>query len=361
MDSRFRKFFALFLVFALVAAIGVGCSPKTDEAEEPEPEAPLPGEGIKVGMITDTNGLGDKSFNDAVYAGLQQAEEELGVTIEVLESQEAADYEPNIDQLAAEDFDVIFTVGFLFTDITQVKAAEYPDIVFGAVDQFFEDPLPNVSAMLFRENEAAYLAGVLAAMVTVDTEFDERINDQATIGFVGGMDIPPVEKFQAGYISGAKSVNPDIKVISAFVGNFDDQAKAKELALSAIDQGADIVFQAAGLAGLGVIPATVEKGALFIGVDADQYQTAPESQDVILTSALKKMQQPVFSVIEAVVNDTFEGGIASYGAAEAAGGLAPFYNFDAAVTDEMRKAIEDAEAGILDGTIKVPATRAELE
>ncbi|GAB4273589.1 MAG: BMP family ABC transporter substrate-binding protein [Coriobacteriia bacterium] len=361
MRKKWSSVLALVLVLALVAVFGAGCAKTTeDEGTTSEGEV-LPGEGIKVGMVTDTNGLGDKSFNDAVWEGLEMARDELGVEIEVLESNEPADYEPNIDQLAAAGYDIIFTVGFLFTDITPVKAEEYPDIVFGAVDQFFEDPPPNVAAMVFRENEAAYLAGMLAAMVTTDPDFDERINPDPVIGFVGGMDIPPVEKFQAGYIAGARSVNPDIQVISAFVGNFDDQAKAKELAISAIDQGADIVFQAAGLAGLGVIPACVEKGALFIGVDADQYQTAPESQDVILTSALKKMQQPVYSVIEDVVNDEFEGGVKSYGATEDAGGLAPFYNFDDAVTQEMRDALAEAEAGIKDGSIVVPSSRAELE
>jgi basic membrane protein A len=352
------------LVLTLVAVLGVGCTTEDtgdDDGDETTTEESLPGEGIKVGMVTDTNGLGDKSFNDAAWAGLQMAEEEFGVEIEVLESNEAADYEPNIDQLAAAGYDVIFTVGFLFTDVTPVKAEEYPEITFGAIDQFFEEPPPNVAAMVFREHEAAYLAGVLAAQVTADPEFDDRINDQDVIGFVGGMDIPPVEKFQAGYIAGARSVNPDIEVISAFVGNFDDQAKAKELAISAIDQGADIVFQAAGLAGLGVIPACVEEGALFIGVDADQYQTAPESQDVILTSALKKLEEPTYRVIEDVVNGTFEGGLASYGAAEGAGGLAPYYNFEDAVTDDMQAMVEEAEAGILDGSLMVPDSRAALD
>ena len=362
MDGKFSKVLSLILVLTLVTFLGVGCT-TTDEADDTTDgttEEPLPGEGVKVGMITDTNGLGDKSFNDAVWAGLQQAEEELGVEIEVLESNEAADYEPNIDQLAAAGFDVIFTVGFLFTDVTPVKAVEYPDITFGAIDQFFEEPEPNVAAMLFREHEAAYLAGVLAAQVTVAEGFDDSINAENVIGFVGGMDIPPVEKFQAGYIAGARSVDPDIEVISAFVGNFDDQAKAKELALSAIDGGADIVFQAAGLAGLGVIPATVEEGALYIGVDADQYQTAPESQDVILTSALKKMQEPVYLIIKDVVDGVFEGGIASYGAAEDAGGLAPYYNFEDAVTDEMQAMVDAAAAGILDGSIVVPDNRTDL-
>jgi basic membrane protein A len=363
-STKFRTFLSLFLILSLVAVLGVGCTPAddtSDEGDETTEEEPLPGEGFKVGMVTDTNGLGDKSFNDEAWAGIQQAEEELGVEIEVLESNEAADYEPNIDQLAAAGFDIIFPVGFFFTDVTPVKAAEYPDITFGAVDQFFEEPEPNVSAMLWREQESAYLAGVAAGLATIDPDFDDRMNDENVIAFVGGADIPPVEKYQAGYIAGARSVNPDVEVISAFVGDFDDQAAAKELTISAIDQGADIVFGVAGLAGLGVIPACVENDALFIGVDADQYQTAPESRPVILTSALKRIAPPVFAIIEDVVNGTFEGGIASFGMTEGAGGIAPWYDMEDQITDEMQTAVDDATAAILDGSLEIPTTRAELE
>jgi basic membrane protein A len=213
--------------------------------------------------------------------------------------------------------------------------------------------------MQWREGESAYLAGVAAGLVTTDPDFDDRINDDNVIAMVLGMDIPPVEKYQAGFFAGARSVNPDVEVSSAFVGDFDDQAAAKELALSAIDGGADVVFQVAGLAGLGVIPACVENDVLFIGVDADQYQTAPESQGVILTSALKPIAPPVYDLIEAVVNETYEGGMASYGLAEGAAGIAPWYDMEDQITDEIQAAIDEAEAGILDGSITVPTSRAE--
>ncbi len=363
MDSRFRNILALMLVFALVVVMAVGCG----GAEEPEdtnngdPGTEAPSIDFKAAMVTDVGGLGDKTFNDMSYEGLLRAESELGVEVRALESNEIADYEPNIDQLANADYDVIFTVGFLMTDTTMKKAPEYPDVVFGGIDQFFEAPESNVVGLLFKENEAAYLAGVVAGLATLDAELDDRINEDNVIAFIGGMDIPPVEKFEVGFIAGAKSVNPDVDVVSLYAGSFDDQAKGKELALSAIDQGADVVFAAAGLTGLGSITACQERGALFIGVDADQYETVPGSGDVMLTSAIKRVDVAVFETIKSVVEGTFAGAEnREFGLADEGVDLAPFHDFEDAVSQEIRDAIEAARAAVLDGSVVVPATRDAL-
>lgn len=360
MDAKFKKVLALLLVFALVAVFAVGCGGGDEEpADNGEGEGPAT--DVKAAMVTDVGGLGDKSFNDMSFEGLKRAETELGVEVRALESNEIADYEPNIDQLANAGFNVIFTVGFLMTDTTNAKAPEYPDVYFGGIDQFFEEPAPNQEGLLFKENEAAYLAGVVAGLATLDKDLDDRINDQNVIGFVGGMDIPPVEKFEVGFIAGARSVNPDVEVISLYAGSFDDQAKGKELALSAIDQGADVVFAAAGLTGLGSITACQERGALFIGVDADQYETVPGSGDVMLTSAVKRVDTAVFETVKAVVEDTFTGGTNfEFGLAEDGVGLAPYHDFEDAVSQEIKDAVEEARQAVLDGTVTVPALRTEL-
>ncbi|MDY0088439.1 MAG: BMP family ABC transporter substrate-binding protein, partial [Coriobacteriia bacterium] len=328
MDAKLRKVLALLLVVVLVATFVVGCGGGKEEPEG-NGEGEAPKTDVKAAMVTDVGGLGDKSFNDMSWEGLKRAEKELGVEVRALESNEIADYEPNIDQLANAGFDAIFTVGFLMTETTGVKAPEFPDVMFAGIDQFFDELAPNQEGLIFKENEAAYLAGVVAGLATLDKDLDDRINDKNVIGFVGGMDIPPVEKFEVGFIAGARSVNPDVEVISLWAGSFDDQAKGKELALSAIDQGADVVFAAAGLTGLGSITACQERGALFIGVDADQYLTVPGSGDVMLTSAVKRVDNAVFETVKSVVEGTFVGGqYREFGLAEEGVDLAPFHDFE---------------------------------
>lgn len=361
MNAKFRRVLALLLVAVLVAVFVVGCGGGKEEPPAKNGESEAPTTDVKAAMVTDVGGLGDKSFNDMSWEGLERAEQELGVEVRALESNEIADYEPNIDQLANAGFDVIFTVGFLMTDTTTAKAPEFADVMFGGIDQFFEEPAPNQEGLLFKENEAAYLAGVVAGLATLDKDLDERINDKNVIGFVGGMDIPPVEKFEVGFIAGARSVNPDVEVISLWAGSFDDQAKGKELALSAIDQGADVVFAAAGLTGLGSITACQERGALFIGVDADQYETVPGSGDVMLTSAVKRVDNAVFETVKSVVEGTFVGGQnREFGLAEQGVDLAPFHDFEDAVSQEIKDAVEDARQAVLSGSVKVPALRADL-
>ncbi|MDZ4181055.1 MAG: BMP family ABC transporter substrate-binding protein, partial [Coriobacteriia bacterium] len=158
MDTRIRKMLALLVAFALVAAMAVGCGGADDGTDDAD-TGEEPTVDFLAAMVTDVGGLGDKSFNDGSYAGLERAESELGIQIRALESNEIADYEPNIDQLAAANYDVIFTVGFLMTDTTVKKAPEYPDVAFGGIDQFLEDAPTNAAGLIFKEHEGAYMAG----------------------------------------------------------------------------------------------------------------------------------------------------------------------------------------------------------
>ena len=353
MNGKLSKLLVLLLALALVVVFLPGCGGE-EPAEEPAEETPTT--DVKAAMVTDVGGLGDKSFNDLSYEGLKRAEEELGVEIEVLESKEITDYETNIDTLANAGYSPIFAVGFLMTDTVVKLAPTYPDTYFAGVDEYY-DPVPaNAVGLNFKEQEGSYLAGVVAGLATKDT-FSDKLNADNVIGFVGGMDVPLIKKFEAGFIAGAKSVNPDVKVVSLYTGNFTDQAKGKELGLSLIEQKADVIYAAAGACGLGTIQACQEKGALFIGVDADQYLTVPGSGDVMLTSMMKRVDNAVFETIKLVVEDKFPAGqLAFFGLAEGGVDLAPFHDFESVIPQTITDAVDKAREDIISGTVVVPET-----
>jgi basic membrane protein A len=349
-----RTVLALVVVLAMAAMVFAGCTPapsNTTGGETPPPKAK-----IKTAMVTDVGGLGDKSFNDLSYAGLQKAEKDLGAEIKVLESKEIADYETNLTNLANAGYSPIFAVGFLMTDATAKIAKQFPNVNFGGIDIFFNDPVDkNVVGLTFKEQEAGYLAGVVAGLATKD-KFDARLNADNVIGFVGGMPIPPVQKFEAGFIAGAKSVNPDVKVISLYAGKFDDAAKGKELGLSLISQKCDVIFAAAGLTGAGTFTACQEsKKALFIGVDSDQFFTLTNPGDTILTSAVKKIDNAVFQTIEAAEAGSFPGGTnEAFGLAEDGVDLAPFHDFESKVPQAIKDAVAKAKEDVKSGKVTVP-------
>ncbi len=229
-------------------------------------------------------------------------------------------------------------------------------MTYGGIDEFFDPTIPNVVGITFKEAEAGYLAGVLAASLTSQPTLDPRINDKLIIGFVGGMEIPPVQAYQAGYIAGAKATNPAVEVKSIYTGSFTDQQKGFEAGKALIEQGADIVFAAAGQTGLGTAKACQENKALFIGVDSDQFLTIPAIGDTILTSAVKKIDVAVFETIKKAVDGTLKGGVnEALGIKEDAVGLAPYHDWDAKVPAETKKQVDAAKVGIADGSITVPS------
>ncbi len=354
-DERLRHILSKLLAMALATALIAGCAKKA-ETDGRTAAAAKPGT-VKAAMVTDVGGLGDRSFNDLSYAGLQQAQAEFGVQIKVLESREIADYASNIDQLAHAGYSPIFTVGFLMQDALAREAPNYPDTRFGAIDEYFESPPSNVVGILFKEQEAGYLAGVLAGLAT-RSNFDPRLNPEKVVGFVGGMDIPPVERYEVGFVAGVKSVDPETRVLVLYAGKFDDMAKGKEIGLSLIDQKADIIFAAAGQSGLGTIKACQERGALFIGVDADQYETVTGSGDVMLTSAIKRLDVAVYNTVKSVVDGTWSGGHSRfYGIQDEAVGLAPYHDFEARVPQEIKDAVAKVSADIVSGAVVVPDSR----
>ena len=239
-------------------------------------------------MVTDIGGLNDRSFNQSAYEGLKRAESELGIEIRAVTSKSNADYVPNLTSLARQKYDLVIAVGFLMAEATEKVAGAFPDTNFAIIDSSqaaMKSKPANVEGILFKENEAGYLVGYMAGLYTKDAGGDQVVSS------VGGLKIPPVDAYIAGFQKGAKDANPDIKTLNAYSEDFVDQAKCKELALNQIAEGSQVVFQVAGQCGLGALDAAKEKGKQGIGVDADQAYLG----DHVMTSALKNIDEAVFT------------------------------------------------------------------
>lgn len=352
MRSKSSKIIALVLALVLVSSFAFGCAQKQEPAKKPAEEKKT---DVKAAMVTDIGGLGDKSFNDLSYAGLQRAEDELGVEIKVLESKEQTDYENNITQLVNAGFSPIFAVGFLMTDTVVKVAPQYADTTFAGIDINFEKPGTNMLGLNFKEQEAAYLAGVVAGLLTTKTDADSRINDKKIVGFVGGMEIPAVVRFGAGFEAGVKSVAPDVEVKKVFTGSFTDQQKGAEAGKALIEGGADIVFAAAGQTGNGTFNACKDNKALFIGVDADQFNTLTDPGDTIVTSAVKRVDNAVFDTVKAAVDGNLKGGENKvFGLAEEGVGLAPYHDWDSKLPQDIKDAVDKARDDVINGAVTVP-------
>ncbi len=301
-----------------------------------------------VGLVFDVGGLGDKSFNDLAYAGLLRARDQLGISFEYFEPAQGSERESALRLFAQGDADLIVGVGFLFTDDIRAVATAFPAKKFVCIDYTWspgESVPPNLVGLKFREEEGAFLVGALAAMVS----------ETRAIGFVGGMDIPLIHKFEAGYRAGARYVDPSLRVIVNYAGvtgeAFKNPSKGKELALAQYDQGADIIFHASGSTGLGVFEAARQKQKLAIGVDADQ---AAEAPGLVLTSMTKNVDLVVFKEIEAAVSGRFEGGVQVLGLAEGAVGYVSNESNARWLTPERVSKLGEIRAAIVAGTITVP-------
>jgi basic membrane protein A and related proteins len=299
-----RKLRAILL--ALVAALMLSIAACGDDDDDSGDSGGGGGETaaeetpIKAGVVTDIGGLNDRSFNALANAGIKRAADELGIEERVLISKQQGDYIPNLTTLAQQQFDLIVPVGFLMADATNTVATKLPDVNFAIVDfsaAGLKDKPKNVQGLLFKEQEAGYLAGYLAGLWAKD-------NDAKVVSTVGGQKIPPVDHYIAGFQAGAKKAYPGIQTLNGYSQDFVDQAKCKEIALDQIAKGSKVVFQVAGGCGLGALDAAKEKGVQGIGVDADQAYLG----DHILTSALKKVDVAVYDAIKRAQDGTFEGG-----------------------------------------------------
>ncbi|MET8412172.1 BMP family ABC transporter substrate-binding protein [Streptomyces sp. NPDC005195] len=308
--------------------------------------------GKGIGLAYDIGGKGDQSFNDAAFTGFQKAETDLkigGRDIEPQDGESDADKVQRLEQLAKSGYNPIIGVGFVYAPAVKEVAAKYPKITFGIID---DDKVQakNVADMVFHEEEASYLAGVAAAKSTKKDH----------IGFIGGVDIPLIHKFQAGYVQGAKSVNPSIKIESQYLtqtpqeGGFASPDKGKDAAEGQIDAGADVLYAAAGLSGQGVIQSAASHKVWAIGVDSDQYSqdALAKYKDYILTSATKDVAGAVYNLAKSVQDGKPATGVVRASLATGGVGLAdsnPVFKNNAA----LQAALKKAEAGIKDGSITV--------
>ena len=241
-------------------------------------------------MMTNQSGLGDQAFNDATWAGFKLAEKELGITPKVLEAREQAQYVPDLTALVNQKADLVVAVGFMCQDAVKDVATMFPKARFGIVDGTVD--LPNVANLHFREEQGAFLMGVIAAKMT----------KTGTVGFVGGMSTPITNKFEAGYRAGVLTTNPKVKVLVSYAGTFADPAKGEVMAMAEYNQGADVVFQVAGQTGMGVINAAKKVNKWAIGVDKDQNYLAPNH---VLSSMVKKVDVAAFNLIKLVKEGKF--------------------------------------------------------
>ncbi len=332
---------------------------------------------FKVIMVTDTGGLGDKSFNDGTWHGIVRAAKEVGADYEVIQSYEQADYIPNLSK-AAEEADLVFGVGFMMTDALFKVAEQYPDTYFVGIDIVPPEgkDLPNVLTFTFKEQETAFLVGYVAAAMT----------KTGIVGFVGGIPIPPVERFRYGFEAGVKTYSvlhkKPIKILKGYTNEFSDPKKGKDLAMSQFAEGADIIFHASGACGNGVIEAAKEKfaqlvgkenptlvdfidyyfengkGFFAIGVDADQDYMAPGA---VLASAMKRVDMAAYYAVKWAYNGEFEGGHKVLGLKEDGVGISPMKYTKGIVPDQVVAELLYIEKMIKSGKLSVPSTQEELD
>lgn len=298
---------------------------------------------IKIGLVLDKGGRDDKSFNSAAVAGASKAEKELKVQLKIVETSDDNAYEPQMRNLAKAKYDLIVGVGFSQIEAVKKVSKQFPNAKFALVDGEVNNP--NVRSLLFEEHEGSFLVGAIAAMKS----------STGKLGFIGGMDIPLIRRFQMGYEAGAKHVNPKVSIASNYIGVTGDAwanpPKAKELALTQYSGGADVIFAAAGASNMGLFDAAEEKKKLAIGVDSNQNWVKP---GFVLTSMLKRVDVAVFSTCKDVVEGKFSGGVVRYGLKNGGIDFAVDTHNEKILTKDVLKKANDIKKDITSGKISVP-------
>ncbi|HVE58632.1 MAG TPA: BMP family ABC transporter substrate-binding protein [Pyrinomonadaceae bacterium] len=341
-----------FIVKILLLCLGLflisSCGSRTEAQKQCQ---------IKVGIVFDIGGKNDRSFNAAAWDGVKRAEKDLPICLYDVEPGNPTSIEPAMRAFAEKNFDLIVGVGFAQGPIMQKVANDYPNIKFAIVDGVIMEadgktPKKNVASLVFREHEGSYLVGMIAASKS----------KTGVLGFVGGMDIPLIHRFETGYEEGARSINPNIKVISNYVGVTDgawnNPGKGKELALSQIEKNADVIFTAAGNSGLGAFDAVEQYGKnpqgeankFVIGVDSNQNMVKP---GFVLTSMVKRVDNSVYDVVKEVLSGKFEGGFHTFGLDKDGVGFSMDENNKGLIPDDVLKRVDEAKAKIGSGEIKV--------
>lgn len=334
---------------ALLVAAGTASASDTTEPLEGSDTTPAPADLAPVGLIIAQGGLGDASYNDLAFSGLERAAESLGLEARPVESDDiVAQGEQVLRRAADAGFGLIIDLEFTHSEYFPTVAADFPDTLWS----FFNLPIEgeNIRSVVFKEHEGSFLAGALAAMMT-SVEDNEKINPQKVIGVVGGTVSEGIDKFISGYIEGANHVDPEVEVLISYTNDFGDPTTGRSAAEAMYDRGADIVFQVAGGAGLGVIEAAEDANRYAIGVDTDQDSLAP---GFVLTSMVKRADVAVEQLVTEYAEGTFDGGtVLELGLAEDGVGLTEFTETRDDIPDEFIAEIDELRQQIIDGEIEV--------
>ena len=363
-----KRIFASILSFVMATTLLAGCAKPADESA-PASSTPSSSEAAVSAQPTDTKeasdfkvalmipgNLGDKSFFDAAFGSVALIQNELGIKVDYVEvGTDTTKYYPTFVDLCDKGYDVILTISSNCDDALLEVAEEFPDQKFINLDTELTDLPSNLYVMGTRNNEMCYLAGVAAALKA------EELGENK-IGFVGGMDIPGINEFLVGYIEGAQSILPDIKVAASYVGSFTDSAKGKENGLLLYNSGVSVVFAAAGQSGLGVIDAAVEKGKFAIGVDSDQAmalkESSPEMANVIITSAIKMVANNGLDAVKrAMAGNVNYGSREVFGLKDGAVGIAENEFYEKLLSAEQRAKIDEIKKGVIAGSISITETK----
>ena len=285
---QLKKLFAVGLTAIMMSSLLVGCSSKTESNEDV----------YKIGMISDTGGVNDESFNQSTWEGLQQAQEKYGkdkVQVKYVESSQEADYTPNIETFVEEDLDLIIGVGYKMAGAIEEASKNYPDVQFAIIDHSYEKQPENVTSLIYEDNTAAYLAGLVAAKKTETNK----------VAFIGGIKSATLDKFEYGFRAGVKAANPICELTVRYLNSFSDSALAKSVANQMHKDGVDVIYTAAGAAGTGAIEAAKENNKMAIGVDVDQSPLAPDN---IISSTMKNVNVSIVNLVGEILEDNYQGG-----------------------------------------------------
>jgi basic membrane protein A len=365
-----KKILALLLVLVMTVTMFAGCSkpapeqPKQDDKQDqeqaPAKETPKAPE-VKVGFVTDTGGIDDRSFNQGTWEGIVRYAQENGwkegEQYKYIQSNEEADYIPNLSAFGDEGYNLVVASGFLFKDAMTTVSDQYPDTNFALIDETVDKP--NVASLLFASEQGSFLVGVAAAKTTKTNK----------VGFVGGVDSPLIRTFQAGFVAGVHSVDKSIEVVEQYAGDFGNPGLGQQIASTMYDQGVDVIYHAAGGTGNGVINEAKNrvqngKNVWVIGVDKDQYndgiyKDGDTEKSVVLTSMMKRVDVASHDIVADEVNGKFPGGqVINFTLADNGVGI-PEKNPN--LSDDVVKLVNDYKQKIVNGDIKVPTTMDELK
>ncbi|AKA70956.1 BMP family lipoprotein [Clostridium scatologenes] len=350
-----KKLTALCVSAIMAVSLFAGCGSSQQQGGSGSSTAKT----VKVGLVTDEGGLNDKSFNESADKGIKKAKDELkNIDYKAIESKKKDEYQPNLQALVDNKSDIIFGIGYQMADQVTDMAKKYPDKKFAIIDQ--EIKAKNVVSLTFKEEEGSFLVGLIAGKTTKSNK----------IGFIGGKDFELINKFAAGYMAGAKTVNPNVQFDIRYANDYANPTKGEELATSMYNGGCDVIYHAAGGTGLGLFKATKnmtkpDKKLWAIGVDQDQAvgivdsQKKPLYEDVILTSMMKRVDTATYDTISSLAKDSkFAGGTTKvYGLKENGVDIAPSSNKN--VPKDILDLVAKYKTAIIDGKIKVPTTKDE--